>query len=50
MLPARDTPRAMSRENVEPQHFALWTLADGLVTRMQTFADHAQALEAAGRA
>jgi ketosteroid isomerase-like protein len=33
---------------VESTHLAVWTLADGKVTRMQIFDDHQQAFEAAG--
>ena len=33
---------------VEASHLAVWTLADGKVTRMQIFDDRAKALEAAG--
>jgi len=33
---------------VTANHAALWTLADGKVTRMQTFDDRQQALEAGG--
>jgi ketosteroid isomerase-like protein len=33
---------------VENTHLALWTLADGKVTRMRIFDDREQALEAAG--
>ncbi len=33
---------------VEGGHVAVWTLAEGRVTRLQTFYDHRQALEAAG--
>jgi ketosteroid isomerase-like protein len=33
---------------VEMTHTAVWTLADGKVTKMQVFDDRHQALEAAG--
>ena len=33
---------------VETSHLAVWTLADGKVTRMQMFDDRPEALEAAG--
>jgi ketosteroid isomerase-like protein len=33
---------------VEATHLAVWTLAEGNVTRMEVFGDHAAALEAAG--
>jgi ketosteroid isomerase-like protein len=45
----REVGRA-SRVRVSTTHFALWTLADGEVTRMQLFHDRARALEAVGLA
>jgi len=43
----REIGRA-SRVPVEGRHLAVWTLADGKVTRMQVFDDRRQALGAAG--
>jgi ketosteroid isomerase-like protein len=43
----RDVGRA-SGVPVEAAHLAVWTLADGKVTRMQVFDDRRQAVEAAG--
>jgi ketosteroid isomerase-like protein len=43
----RETGRA-SRVPVDATHLAVWTLADGKVSRMQVFDDRAGALEAAG--
>jgi ketosteroid isomerase-like protein len=33
---------------VDSRHYALWTLRDGIVTRVCTFLDHDEALRAAG--
>ena len=45
----REVGRA-SRVPVEASHTAVWTLADGKVTRMQVFDDRADALKAVGLA
>jgi ketosteroid isomerase-like protein len=37
-----------SRVAVDRRHYALWTLREGLVTRVRTFLDHGEALQAAG--
>jgi ketosteroid isomerase-like protein len=37
-----------SGAGVDARHYALWTLRDGLVTRVCTFLDHDEALRAAG--
>ena len=43
----REIGRA-SGVSVETTHFALWTFADGMVTRMEIFDDRARAFAAAG--